>query len=230
MLNKKIAIAFYGFPGSGKGTQAELSAAAFGLTNFDTGRYLESLWYDPERQHDPVVQKERKIFEAGKLNTPEFVLGEVARAVTAIAKSGRGVVFSGSPRTMHEAERLTPLLERLYGKKGVFFFFLDVRSSDSVERNGKRLLCTFCKVPLLMKYIPSKHPKFCPRCGASLYRRTLDRKDIIVKRIAEYKERTEPVVRYLKKRGYRVTMLDGRPAPYKIFELVQKEIARRMKS
>lgn len=224
MQHKKIALVIYGLPGSGKGTQANLAADMFGLVNFDTGHYLESLWYDPKRQKESLVIRERKLFEEGKLNTPSFVLGEVSRAVRETAHMQLGIVFSGSPRTMHEAEQLIPLLEKLYGRKKVFLFFLDVKEKDSIERNTKRRLCSVCRTPLLAKYYPSKKPRYCPVCAGSLYKRTLDRADIIPKRIEEYKNRTAPILAYLKKRGSKIKKIDGRPEPYKVFHHIERHI------
>lgn len=224
MQHKKIAIVLYGFPGSGKGTQASLTANTFGLVNFDTGRHLESLWYDPKRQKEALVRRERKLFEEGKLNTPSFALREVSKAVRKTAQMKLGIVFSGSPRTMHEALRLIPLLEKLYGRKKVFFFFLDVDPRDAIERNTKRRLCFVCRAPLLAKYYPSKKPTYCPVCAGSLYKRTLDRTNIILKRIKEYQDRTVPVFNYLKKRGSKIKKINGRPEPYKVFQHIEKAV------
>lgn len=224
MQHEKIAIVIYGLPGSGKGTQANLSANTFGLVNFDTGRHLESLWYDPKRQKEALVKKERKLFEEGKLNTPSFVLREVKKAVQKTAAMCLGIVFSGSPRSMYEAERLVPLLEKLYGRKKVFFFFLDIDPRDSVLRNTKRRLCSICRTPLLATYYPSKKPLYCPACAGSLYKRTLDRADIILRRIEEYENRTAPILQYLKKRGSKIMKINGRPEPYKVFRRIERHI------
>ena len=124
MRQEKIALVLYGLPGSGKGTQASLASNTFGLMNFDTGRYLETLWYNPKRQKEALVRRERILFETGKLNTPSFVLGEVAKAVRGIAKSNLGVVFSGSPRTMYEPGRPLLLMVEHSGLRRVFFVFL----------------------------------------------------------------------------------------------------------
>lgn len=229
MREHKIAIAFFGLPGSGKGTQAALAANVFGLLNFDTGRHLESLWYDPKRQREPIVKRERALFEAGKLNTPSFVVAEVLRAIRETAKTGRGIVFSGSPRTLHEAEREIPLLEQVYGRDRLFLFFLDVGPKDSIARNSRRRICTFCKAMLLAEYYPSKVPKTCPLCAAPLYRRTLDVPEVIKKRIVEYNERTAPVLDFLKKRGSKVVRLDGRPAPFEVFKEIEKTVSRALK-
>lgn len=229
MQQEKIAIVIYGLPGSGKGTQANLAAQTFGLVNFDTGHHLESLWYDPKRQKEALIKRERKLFEEGKLNTPSFVLSEVSKAVRKTAQKNLGIVFSGSPRTMYEAERLVPILEKLYGKSNVFFFFLAVDPKDSIERNSKRRLCSFCHAPLLTKYYPSTVPRYCPICAGALYKRTLDRANIIPKRIAEYNARTVPILKYLRKRKTQVTTVNGKAKPYEVFTIIERRIKAALK-
>lgn len=228
MKREKIVVAVYGLPGSGKGTQANLIANSFGLVNFDTGKLLESIWYDPKRQKDPVVRKEKVLFASGKLNTPSFVLSEVKKKATNFAKMGHGIVFSGSPRTMFEAEGLIPALEKMYGREKMFFFLLDVDHKDSLARNSKRRLCNECKTPLMALYYPSKSPKYCPVCAGSLYRRTLDDPKVIPKRLTEYEERTFPIIGYLKKNKFKVVKLNGRKEPFKIFKEIEKTIAKQL--
>lgn len=214
---KKIAIMLYGAPGSGKGTQANLLANKFGLVHFDSGKFLESVVYDPARQKEAAIRAERKLFDEGKLMTPSFVFREIAHRVERFAKTGLGIVFSGSPRTMYEAENLVPMLERWYGKKNIFVFELRLPSGGSVERNGKRMVCSTCGYTLLTKYYPSAHPKYCPVCAGSFYKRVFDNAKVIAVRLKEYRERTTPIFDFLKKWHYRVRSIDARPAPYKIF-------------
>ncbi len=221
---KKIAIIIYGPPGSGKGTQANFIADKLGLIHFDTGKFMESVVHDRARQKEKIIRWERKLFDTGILMTPSFVLKEVARAVQKIAKAGWGVVFSGSPRTEYEAEGLMPVLEKLYGKKNIFPFVLKVPAKDSVSRNSRRVICKACGAPLLTKYYPSKKYKYCPVCGGSFYRRTLDNPQTIKVRLQEYANRTKPVFEILKKLGYRLIEIDGRPAPYKIFQKILKNL------
>ena len=154
MKREKIVVAFYGLPGSGKGTQANLVANTYGLVNFDTGKLLESIWHDPKRQKESLVIRERAIFDGGKLNAPSFVLKEVEKKTGELAKKGLGIVYSGSPRTMYEAEGLVPKLVKLYGKDRIFFFLLDVDEKDSIVRNSKRRLCNYCKTGLMALYYP----------------------------------------------------------------------------
>lgn len=224
----KTAIVLYGPPGSGKGTQAGLLAHKFDLIHFDTGRYLESLVHDPDKQSNPEIAKERKLFDGGVLMTPSFVLREVAKEVKRIAKAGWGIVLSGSPRTISEAEKLVPILEKAY-KNRLHFVVLEVPVEVSIKRNTSRLMCTICGSPLLTKYYPSKTPRHCPVCAGSLYRRTLDNHDAMKVRIKQYEERTIPIFSYIKKRGHNIYEVSGIPAPFEIYETIAAHIARKRK-
>src|SRR5258708_22322195 len=112
---RKIVVILYGPPGAGKGTQANLLADKLDLIHFDTGKFLESIVHNPKRQKEKLVRRERALFDGGMLMTPSFVTGEVKREAKHIAAADWGLIFSGSPRTMYEAERLYPEFEKLYG-------------------------------------------------------------------------------------------------------------------
>lgn len=214
---KKIAVILYGPPGAGKGTQANLLASRLGITHFDSGKFLESVIHDPARQKEKIIMHERKLFDDGILMTPSFVLREVAKGTKRIEKAGFGVVFSGSPRTMHEAEGFIPILERHYGKNNIFVFELRIPPAETMRRNSKRMVCSVCGYTLLTKYYPTAHPKYCPVCAGPFYKRTLDDPSVITIRLKEYRERTQPIFAFLKKRGYRIRILDATLAPYKVF-------------
>lgn len=213
---KKIAVILYGPPGSGKGTQANLLSDKLGLIHFDTGREVEAVVHDPRRQREAVVRRERRLFDNGKLMTPSWILKIVSAKVRQIHRAGWGIIFSGSPRTLYEAERLVPILEKLYGKKHIIFFELVLPASVSIKRNTSRRICTVCGAPMLSLYA-SRNSARCSVCGAGLYRRTLDKPGIIKVRLAEYHERTKPIFKLVTKRGYRVHKISGIPAPYRVF-------------
>ncbi len=222
---KKIVIILYGAPGSGKGTQANLLAGKLGLFHFDSGKFLESIVYDPKRQKEKLVEKERKFFDEGILNTPNFVFREVSRQVRRLASVDWGIVFSGSFRTQYEAERLVPIVNRLYGKHNVFVFELTVPPQSSVKRNSSRMICTVCGYILLTAFYPTKHPKHCPVCAGPFYHRSLDNPKVMQERLKEYEERTLPMVAYMKKRGYPVAKIDAHLAPYKVLETILGKLA-----
>ena len=216
---KKVVI-LYGPPGSGKGTQANIIANKLNLLHFDTGKFLENLVHDPERQREKFVRRERILFDKGRLMTPSFLLKEVVDKVKKLRRAEWGVVFSGSPRTMYEAKALLPVLSKLYGKKNIHIFLLDIPPKFSIKRNSKRLVCTVCGHMVLAEYHPLSAPKNCPVCAGPLYKRTLDTPDIIKVRLKEYEKRTLPILELLKKKKYHFQIIDARPAPHKVLKKI----------
>ena len=220
---QKMAVILYGAPGSGKGTQANLLAAKFGLIHLDTGKFLESMVHDPTRQKEKIMKRERALFDGGKLMTPSFVSHEVIRETRRIHDAGFGIIFSGFPRTLSEAHEFYPILKKLYGKN-VAAFALDVPRSFSLKRNSARQICTTCGYSLLTAFYPTKNPKHCPVCGGKFYKRSLDNAKVIEVRLVEYEERTKPIFALMSDLGYRLHHVDGTPAPYLVFEKLKKFI------
>ncbi|OGY60721.1 MAG: hypothetical protein A3F99_02385 [Candidatus Colwellbacteria bacterium RIFCSPLOWO2_12_FULL_43_11] len=226
VLGKPKAIIIYGPPGAGKGTQADLLANHFGFVHFDTGKYLESLIYNPVYKKDKIIQRERNFFESGKLMTSSWVLDMVVKRAKEIAKADLGIIFSGSPRTVSEAKGMIPVLERLYGRKNIMFFVLKVTPATSLKRNSRRLVCSICEAPVLFLKETSKFTvkSRCPFCGGKLFRRTLDKPVIIKKRLIEYGLRTKPVFSEIKRQGYKVFEVTGKALPFQVFQKIKSHI------
>jgi len=224
---KQPAIIIYGPPGSGKGTQANLLAHRLGLIHFDTGTYLENVVNDPANKNNQKIQKEKKNFEAGVLIDPKWVLGIVKTRAKQIHQAGFGVVFSGSPRTLLEVsgvgkiEGLISFLEKIYGRKNIYMFSLQISAADSLKRNRTRLISPLTGLPLMGQNIKLKT---CPFTGGPLKKRSLDKPEIIEHRLVEYANRTKPVLKALTSLGYKINEIDGRPLPYKVHESIMRRL------
>ena len=218
----KKAIMIYGQPGAGKGTQANLLSWSKGFFHFDTGKELEWLIHNPAKQSDPLIQRERVLFDGGQLNTPSWVLKMVSEKAEEIAKAGLGIVFSGSPRTLFEAfgdeknTGLIEILEKAYGKENLHFILLKVHPDSSVFRNTNRKICSVCKTPVLANHQSEE----CPICGGKLYKRVLDTPEKMKIRLEEYENRTKPILAELEKRGHKISEIDGEPAPHEVHKTV----------
>ena len=224
----KKAVIIYGPPGGGKGTQSELLVKKLGFINFDTGSYIESVVHDPKNKASKEIQKEREFFDNGTLNTPSWVLKVVKENCARIADSGFGVVLSGSPRTMYEAfgegktEGLLSLLEKKYGKENIMIFELILPENSSVARNAGRLLCSLCRLNVFGN--DYKNAKHCPFCGSLLFKRTLDKPEVIKKRLQQYRDRTQPILKELRKEKIRIIKIDATPMPGKVFGSILKHL------
>lgn len=223
-----FVIVIFGPPGSGKGTQAEEIAARFTLEHFNTGRIIETVVKDPARQDDPVIQRERKLFDAGILCTPEWVTQILKEAISKLRQKNRGIVFSGSPRTLDEAEALTPLLEQLYGKRKILPIQLMIKPETAIFRNSHRRICQKCgQSPVYIS--ENESLKKCPICGGQLVSRgVLDEPETIKIRLQQYTERTKPVLEYLKKRDYQIIEVNGEPSPQEVTKKIFDEIFNKL--
>ncbi len=219
---------FFGPPGAGKGTQARRIAEKFNLVNFDTGKVIEGAVHNPKFQNDPIIQRERRNFDRGYLCTPEWVTEIVQKEIKKIRQNGQGLVFSGSPRTLYEAERIMPLLEQLYGREDIFIFKINLSQESAVFRNLHRRVCEKCgyQIPYSEE---TKNWQFCPLCGGKLVVRTLDNQESIKIRWQEYRERTQPVFNYLIQNKFKINEINGEPSPDIVFEEVLKCLDRKIK-
>lgn len=217
----------YGPPGSGKGTQASLLQAVKGFFHFDTGRYIEQVIRDPANRKNKIIQREKKLFDAGILCTPSWVQGIVKQKTLELSKAGLSIVFSGSPRTLFEAfgdskhKGLIEILEKAYGKKNFYVFCLKVKPESSIWRNRHRLVCSTCGAMVLHQ---KQKVSRCLFCASPLRKRALDKPETIKLRLKQFKERTYPIFAGLKKRGYKINVIDGEPAPYKVFKSILKKL------
>ena len=201
----KVVI-FIGPPGSGKDTQANLLVEEFGMVQMPSSKLLrEKFATNPD---DPEVVHEQELFDTGKLNSPVFVANVMLDFVRACAKQGKGIIFSGSPRTVGEVKAEIPVLSELYGVQHVTVLFLNLEREESKRRIAGRRFCRANSHP-----VPGSsefsHLKVCPLDGSELYARPLDNPALLDTRFKEYHMLTEPCLAVLKEAGFTIHELDG---------------------
>ncbi len=218
-----MVVLFMGKPGSGKGTQAEVLAEKYGLAHFNTGEVIRHRIANPKTDED---RREKSIYESGKLNTFEWVAALVTEKAHEYAVTGQGIVFSGSPRSLYEAERLIPQLFRDYGKEKVAAILLDVDDHHAVSRNTGRLTCDKCGQT--MTVAPENLEKMkgspCTKCAGRLIQRAIDTAEkIMEKRLPDYCQNTIPAIEFMRAEGI-LRELDGRQTVAEVTEKVAEII------
>ncbi len=219
---KKQIIILFGPPGAGKGSQSQLLAEKLGLHLFETSKILErefkkaeNLPKDSEERFTEIegekfdIFEEKKNWETGILNSPPWVTYLVKKEVEKLAEQGESIVFAGSPRTMYEAERLTPVLEKLFGKENISIFLIEISAETTIFRNTHRKICELMRHSILFSK-ETENLTVCPLDGSALLKReSLDDPETIKVRIKEYLERTLPMVDFFEKYGIPVKKING---------------------
>lgn len=228
---KKRIIVLLGSPGSGKGTQSELLSSSMNLFYFETSRILEDRFlFSSEDDFIEVdgekfyTRDEKKLWETGSLCSPPFVTKLVLEKIKELHLQGKGIIFSGSPRTVYEGERVIPLIKDLYGKENIDVVLLQVSPEETIYRNSNRKICKLMRHSILYSE-ETKDLKFCPIDGSELMKREgLDDPETIKVRIKEFQERTMPLVDLFEKEGLKVNLINGSKSPAEVFNETLKAI------
>jgi len=228
MSKKSQIIILLGPPGAGKGTQAILLAEKFDLFYFETSKILEKAFEENIEEKIEIegkyysISEEKEKWKKGLLCSPPFVTWLVKKEIERLAKEGKGIVFSGSPRTLYEAERIMPLLEKLYGKENIKTILIDIPFEVSLFRNSHRRICQLLRHPILWTK-ETENLTICPLDGSKLIKRKgLDDPETIKVRWEEYKKRTFPIVEYLKKNSFKVEKVNGEGTVAEVFSSILK--------
>jgi len=229
-LEKKVII-IIGPPGSGKGTQAYLLARELEMYHFETSKVLEEKFQKAKKGEVVKVGKEKykikeeeKIWLQGKLCSPPFVVHLILEKIKKLFRQDQSIIFSGSPRTLYEGEKIIPLLKKLYKKKNIKVIFLDISPKETLFRNSHRRICQLVRHPIL-HLKETKNLKRCPLDGSKLMKRKgLDDLKTIETRLKEYNERTLPLINYFKKEGLKVIKVSGSPPPAIVFRNILKAL------
>ncbi len=218
-MDKQIVI-FIAPPGAGKGTQADLFAEKFGFSHLESSKILESRLAGQENPPDPEIREAWRLYKKGELMTPSLVARLIIEEIEKLHHEGKSIIFSGSFRTLEEAEKEIPVAEKLYGRDNIKIFYITLSEEESVKRNSERRICEKNRHPIPR---PEYDPKFegittCPWDGSPIITRALDKPEIIRERYRVYKAETEPVLDYFREKGYKVIEINGEQPIEKVFE------------
>ncbi len=234
VMSKQVIILF-GPPGAGKGTQSELLSEKLGLYVFETSKMLEREFIkaesmpsdSPERFVEVEGEKfdvlhEKEIWKQGVLCSPPYVTYIVKREIKRLFEEGDNLIFSGSPRTVYEAEREMPLMEELYGKENIKIVLIEISAEVTVFRNTHRKICELMRHSILFNK-ETEVLTICPLDGSNLVKRKdLDDPETIKTRLVQYKERTLPLFEYFKHNGFNVNKINGEGSVAKVHEEILK--------
>ncbi|MHB1846104.1 MAG: adenylate kinase [Deltaproteobacteria bacterium] len=210
-------VVLLGPPGAGKGTQAKRLVAAFSLAHVSTGDILRAAI----KAGSELGRKAKSFMDEGALVPDELVVGIIRERIEE-ADCARGFVLDGFPRTVPQAEALDGMLAAA-GRKLDRVLALEVSDQAVLERNTQRRSCPVCGATYHLVSAPPKRPGLCDKDGAALVHRADDQPEAIVKRMDEYRRKTEPLKAFYRKARL-LSELDGSLPPADVFAAIEKQL------
>ena len=184
-----------GAPGAGKGTQAKLISEKYGIPQIATGDILR----EAVTSGTELGRKAKEFMDRGELVPDEIVIGIVKERLGQ-PDCENGFILDGFPRTLIQAEALDNILAEM-NKKIDAVINIDVSEEEIIKRITYRRTCKKCGAIYHLIYNPPKEDKKCDKCGGELYQRDDDKEETVRERFRVYRERTEPLIDYYKKKG-----------------------------
>ena len=190
-----MKIIMLGAPGAGKGTQAKMIAAKYGVPHISTGDIFRA----NIKNNTELGQKAKTYMDKGEL-VPDSLVVDLIMDRFKEADCANGYVLDGFPRTIPQAEALDNAL-KANGEKVDFAINVEVPDENIINRMSGRRACVGCGATYHIKYNPTKVEGVCDACGEKLILRDDDKPETVKNRLSVYHEQTQPLIDYYNKAG-----------------------------
>jgi len=197
-----MKIIMLGAPGAGKGTQAKMIAAKYGIPHISTGDIFRA----NIKNGTELGAKAKEYMDKGLLVPDELVVDLVIDRFKE-PDCEKGYVLDGFPRTIPQAEALDKALTAI-GENVDYAINVEVPDENIVNRMGGRRACVGCGATYHIVYSPTKEEGKCDTCGGELIIRDDDKPETVQNRLSVYHEQTQPLIDYYTNKGI-IAEVDG---------------------
>ena len=182
-----MRLVLLGPPGAGKGTQGQRLAERFDIPQISTGDTLRS----HVQEGTMLGVKARAFMDRGEY-VPDEVVVEMVMDRLQEDDAQKGFILDGFPRTARQALALEEALGQA-GRPLDAVLKFSISDQMAVRRLLNRWTCPNCKRTFNAEFIPPAAQGICDTCGGQLERRADDDELTILRRLAVYRDQTEPL-------------------------------------
>ena len=195
-----MRIVLLGAPGSGKGTQAKKLMADRNIPQVSTGDMLREAVANGTR----FGLQAKAVMDAGNLVPDEVVLGIISERLVR-PDAEQGFILDGFPRTTQQALDLEDLLDEM-GTPLDTAVLMDVDFDILLKRLTGRRPCSLTGKLLNVYFSTQEELDECTNAGGELIQREDDNEETIGNRLTVYRENTEPLIDFYRKREKLITI------------------------
>lgn len=178
---------FLGLPGAGKGTQARVLSEHLGIPQISTGDTLR----DAVQEGTPLGIQARIFMDRGEY-VPDGVMVEMVDERLREPDASKGFILDGFPRTVPQARALDEVLTRAGTPLDAVVQFL-IPDDIAIRRITGRFTCPVCKRTYHQEWRPPAEDRVCDADGTPLEKRDDEDSLTVKRRLAIYREQTQPL-------------------------------------
>lgn len=186
---------FLGLPGAGKGTQARVLSDHLGIPAISTGDILRQQVQDGT----PLGIVARTYMDRGEY-VPDVTVVKMVEERLREADASKGFILDGFPRTVAQAQSLEDALAEAATPLDAVVKFT-ISDVTAIRRITGRSTCPVCKRTYHVEWSPPTVPGVCDLDGTTLEKRSDEDELTVKRRLATYRQQTEPLERYYWERG-----------------------------
>ncbi len=187
---ESVNLIMFGPPGGGKGTYSSRISEKYEIPHVATG----DIFREEVSEDSELGKKAKGYLDQGEL-VPDDIVSEIVRERLSEDDCQDGFILDGYPRTLPQAEALDEMTNI------DLVIVLEVSEEVIINRLSNRRICRECGEIYNLRSLPPKEEGVCDKCGGELYQREDDRPEVIRNRLGEYRERTQPLIDYYRKKG-----------------------------
>jgi adenylate kinase len=214
----ELNLILMGPPGAGKGTQAERLVDDFDLPYYATGDILRAAIGEGTE----LGKRAGPIVAAGEL-VPDELMCDVIMERIDTPEAEDGFILDGFPRTVRQAEVLDDALDRR-GRSLTAAILIEAPANEIIRRLSGRRICVKNQHVYHVEFDPPRVDGICDEDGSRLVQRDDDKPETIRRRLAVYREQTEPVIERYEEQGI-LRRFDGSRSPEEVHTHIRATLA-----
>ncbi len=186
---------FLGLPGAGKGTQARVLSERLDIPQVSTGDILREHVQEGTR----LGIDARRFMDRGEY-VPDALVVRMVEERLSEPDASKGFILDGFPRTVRQAEELDRVLEEHQTPLTAVVKFT-ISDATGIRRITGRYTCPTCKRTYHQEFRPPANDLLCDIDGTPLEKRSDEDELTVKRRLAIYREQTQPLEQYYADRG-----------------------------
>ena len=186
---------FLGLPGAGKGTQARVLSERLDIPQVSTGDILREHVQEGTR----LGIDARRFMDRGEY-VPDALVVRMVEERLSEPDASKGFILDGFPRTVRQAEELDRVLEEHQTPLTAVIKFT-ISDATGIRRITGRYTCPTCKRTYHQEFRPPANDLLCDIDGTPLEKRSDEDELTVKRRLAIYREQTQPLEQYYADRG-----------------------------